>query len=100
MQVKATAKLQPDGRFRFSAGSGGRFDHYRDRCDLFAFVITARDSDLYGCMLLMEAGMVISRWPGPAVGLRPSEFPRLPDLVLLMPLVTDQVISELLRSGV
>lgn len=100
VQVKATSKLQPDGRFKFNAGSGRRFDRYRDRCDLFAFVITARDSDLYGRMLLMEAGPVINRWPGPEVGLRPADFPRRPDLTLLMPLVTDQMINELLRSGV
>jgi hypothetical protein len=97
IQVKATAKLGSDGRFRFSAGSSGSFKRYRDTCDLFAFVIVASDSDLYGRMKLLEAGVVINRWPGSQVALRPSDFPQRPELTLLLPRVTDQVINELLR---
>ena len=97
VQVKATSRQAADGRFKFDAGRSGRFDRYRDKCDLFAFVITAGANDLYGRMRWMEAGVVINRWPGSMVYLKPTDFPRLPDLTLLMPVVTDQLISELLR---
>lgn len=98
VQVKATSQQAPDGRFSFNAGRCKRFDRYRDKCDLFVFVITSSASDLYGCMRWMEAGVVINRWPGPKVHLQPTDFPRRPDLTLLMPPVTDQVINELLRT--
>lgn len=95
VQIKATSKLRSDGRITFYAGSGGRFDHYRDKCDIFVFVITA-PSDLYGRMLVMEAGVVINRWPASTVALHPLDFPRLPDLTLLHPPITDKALEELL----
>jgi hypothetical protein len=97
VQVKATSQQATDGRFKFNAGRPGRFDRYRDKCELFVFVITAGGSDLYGRMRWMEAGVVINRWPGATVVLRADDFPSRPDLTLLLPVVTDKAISELLR---
>lgn len=97
IQVKTTARRHAQG-FRFTAGSGKRFASYRDTCDLFAFVIAANSTDYYGRMRLMEAGVVINRWPGRDVYLQPNDFPRYPNLILLIPQITDAVIEDLVAS--
>jgi len=96
VQIKTTGILQADGRLKFYAGKRGRFALYTD-IDYFAFVVIGVPG-LHARVAIIEGGMVRNRWPGPAVSLTPIDFPNHPDLSLLTPTVTDEMIDELVRE--
>lgn len=85
VQIKTTGSFLPDGRLQFYAGKRRRFDQYTE-VDYFAFVISGLQ-DLHARVLVMEGGIVRNRWPGPAVQLYPSDFPRYPNLKMLHPVM-------------
>jgi hypothetical protein len=94
VQIKTTGRLASDGRLEFHAGRRGRFDRYTT-IDFFAFVVI-NVPGLHGRVLIMDGVTVRSRWPGPKVSLRPSDFPYDANLHLLAPKVTTEVIDDLL----